>query len=884
MRRIFRLPWRTTKQIRRDFDDELEFHIDMRVAELTAMSGLAPDDARREAVREFGDVDYTRGYCIDLDTGSERMTRRTEWLDDLRLDLRHGSRALRGSPGFTAVALITLALGTGATTAMYSVVERTLLARLPYAEPNRVVRIYGRNAMHDRGQIAAGDFVDFQAAQRSFTGVAAFAPSGFSYAGGAEPRRLTALRVSANMFDVLGARPLLGRTFARSDDKPESPAVVVLSHRAWQEVFGGDSAIVGRTIVLSDRPRTVIGVMRPGFFVETRDADVWAPLDLTSALADVNRARKFHFLGAIGRLKPGVNIQRGVSDLAAIARRLEREFPESNTGYTVAALPVRESLVGEVRTPLLVLAGAAAMVLLIACANVAGLLLTRTIARRQELGIRSALGAGRGRIVRQLLTESTVLAIAGGALGLVVAYAASRALAAAAGSELSEVLFGRSLDPAVLLVMLVTALATAMLFGVGPALAASRTDLRDALQETGRGSTAGRTRHRIRSALVAGQAALAVVLLIGAGLLIRSLHHLQQVELGFDTNRLLTFRIALPSTKYDSRERGNQFYDGLQARLRALPGVEAAASTGIMPFRGSASSALAIRGRAVPEGELPEVGYVSVSRRYFETMRIPLRRGRTFGEQDDATSPGVVVISESIARRHWPKGDALGAFIRLGPNPADPWSEVIGVVGDVRQRGPASDSRPTVYAFVHQDYWDGRDVIVRVHGDAASIAASARAVVRQLDPTLPITRMRTMDEVADEVLAERRLPMTLMTVFAGLALTLAAVGLYGVMSYVVTARTREFGVRMALGAPRAAVIQLVMRQGLLTVLVGLAVGLAGAVVATRLLAGLLFGVKPLDPLTFGAVPAVLLLVALVACWLPARRATQVDPISALRTD
>jgi putative ABC transport system permease protein len=374
------------------------------------------------------------------------------------------------------------------------------------------------------------------------------------------------------------------------------------------------------------------------------------------------------------------------------------------------------------------------------------------------------------------------------------------------------------------------------------------------------------------------------VLLVGAGLLIRSLYHLQRVQLGFDVSHLLTFRVSLPGAKYDTRERGNQFYDELQARLRALPRVEAAASTGIMPLRGGASASLAIRGRPVPEGDLPEVGYVSVSRGYFETMRIPLRRGRTFDQQDNATSPGVVVISESVARRHWPNGDAVGSLVRLGPDPSEPWSEVIAVVGDVRQNGPARDSRPTVYAFLHQDYWDGRDVVVRARGGATSITASVRDVVRQLDPALPVTQMRAMDEVASEVLAGQRLPMTLMTTFAALALVLAAVGLYGVMSYVVTARTREFGVRMALGAPQAAVIRLVMRQGLVTVLSGLAIGLVGAAAATRLLAGLLFGVRPLDALTFGAVPAVLLGVALVACWLPARRATRVDPMAALRTD
>ena len=884
MRRIFRLPWRSTTQIRRDLDEELEFHLDMRATELTATHGLTPDDARREALREFGDVDYTRRYCVDLDTRSERMTRRTEWLEDLSQDLRQGWRVLRKSPGFTAVALVTLALGIGATTAMYSVLERTLLIRLPYAEPDRLVRVYGRNTGNPRGQIAAGDAVDFRAGQHSFTGLAAFAHSSYTYTGGAEPRMFPGLRVSPNIFDVLGTRPTLGRTFAPTEDQPATAAVVVISHRAWLEAFGGDASIIRRTIILNDRPRTVIGVMPPDFFTEDRGIDVWAPLDLSGLLADVNRARKYRFLGMIGRLNPDVTLERAVSDLAAIARRLEREYPESNTGYSVAGMPVHEWLVGGVRTPLLVLTGAAAMVLLIACANVASLLVTRTIARRQELGIRSALGAGRGRIVRQLLTESTLLALAGGALGFAVAYVGARALGSVAGSQFAAAFPGRPLDPAVLIVAVATALATVMLFGVGPAFAGSRLDLREAIHEGVRASTGGRARYRARSALVAAQAALAVVLLVGAGLLIRSLYQLQQVQLGFEVSHLLTFRISLPGGKYDSRERGNQFFEELQARLRALPGIDAAASTGIMPLRGGASASLAIRGRPVPEGRLPEIGYVSVSRGYFETMRIPLRQGRLFDARDHAASTPVVVVGESVAKQHWPNGDAVGAYVRLGPNPADPWAEVIGVVGDVRQFGPASDARPTVYSFALQDYWDGRDVMVRARGEAAAIASSVRDVVRQLDPNLPLVRMRTMDEVAGEVLAQRRLSMTLMSVFAALALVLAAVGLYGVMSYVVTARTREFGVRMALGAPRAAVLRLVVRQGLLTVVAGLAVGLAGAVAATRLLAGLLFGVKPLDPLTFGAVPAVLLVVALVACWLPARRATRVDPMAALRTD
>jgi predicted permease len=882
--RIFRFPRRTGAQIRRDFDEELEFHIDMRAAELATTRGLPPIDARLEALREFGDVDFTRRYCIDLDTGSERMNRRTEWLEDLRLDLRQGWRALRRSPGFTAVALVTLALGTGVTTAMYSVLERTLLARLPYAHADRLVRIYGYNAMNPRGQLAAGDVVDIRGSQRSFTGVAALAHASYTYTGGAEPRMLSGLRVSANTFDVLGARPILGRTFTTDDERPETPAVVLISHRAWREVFGGDPGIVGRVVSLSDRPRTIIGVMPPGFFVEDREVDVWSPLDLRPLLADANRVRKYRFLGMVGRLKPGVSVDGAGADLTAIARRLERDHPEGNTGVSFAAIPVREWLVGEMRTPLLVLTAAAAMVLLIACANVASLLLTRTIARRQELGIRGALGAGRGRIARQLMTESTLLAVAGGALGVAAAVVASRVLGAAAGPRLPVPADGSALDARVLLAALATAFATAALFGVGPALAASRLDLRGALQDAARGATSGRSRHRARSVLVAVQAALAVVLLVGAGLLIRSLSHLQQVELGFEPSRVLAFRVNLPGARYDTRERGNQFFEELLARLRAVRGVEAAGATGIMPLHGGASASLAIRGRDVPEGKLPEIGYVPASRGYFETMRIPVLRGRVFDARDGSTSPPVVVISDGIAKQHWPNGDAVGAYVRLGPNPADPWSEVIGVVGDVRQFGPARDTRPTIYAYSLQDYWGAGDVMVRARGDAGSIAAAARRVVRELDPNLPIVGLRPMEEVADEVLAQRRLSMTLMALFAGLALVLAAVGLYGVMSYVVTARTREFGVRMALGASRSAVMRLVVMQGLFTVAAGLAAGLLAAVATTRVIAGFLFGVSPLDPATFGAVPAVLLLVALAACWVPARRATKVDPMAALRTD
>jgi putative ABC transport system permease protein len=891
-RPLFRLPWRSAERVRADLDAELRFHIEEHVRELVA-SGIGEAEARREAAREFGDLDGTRRYCLTLDEGAAREERRAQYLAELRQDAAHAWRGVRRAPGFAVVALVTLAIGVGATTAIFSVINRVLIEALPYRDAGRVMRLYGAKAEAglSRGQISPADFMDFRAQQRTFDGLAAFSFAAYTYrAERGDPESIAAARVSANLFEVLGARPVLGRTFLPGEDAPGAAPVVVISHALWQRLFGGDPAIVGRGIALNDARRTVVGVMPAGFVSPTSsEAELWTPLDLSPVLADPNRARKWHFLGAVGRLRPGVTYDQARADLAGIAARLERLYPDANGGVTVEAVPMREALVGNTRQALLVLMGAAALVLLIACANVAGVLLSRTVARRQELAVRAALGASAARIARQLLTESVLLALAGGALGALVAWWGTGAIVRAAQGMLPALGAPVRVDAPVLLFALALSLATGLLFGVAPAVSAARPELTGALNDAGRGSTGGAARARLRAALVVGQMALAVVLLVGAGLLIRSLYELRQVPLGFDATRLLTFRIN-PGAKYASAEQESQLFDALGERILAIPGVVAVGSAGMMPLQGVSTASLAIDGKPLPDGRLPEIGYGVATAEYFTAMRIPLLRGRLFDARDVKGAPEVIIVSESAARQNWPGPDplgaAVGARVRLGPNPDVPWSTVIGVVGDVRAEGAAAAPRPTAYESNRQHYWGSRSVVVRVAASTApgSLIAAIRRELRAVDPTLPLVAPRTMDEMLDRNLAGRRLPMLLTTLFAAVALALAAVGVYAVMALTVAARTREFGIRMALGAQPADVLRLVLRRGLGAALLGLVLGLAGAAAMTRLLANLLFGVRPLDPPTLAAAGLLLVAAALLASLVPARRATRVDVVGALRTE
>jgi putative ABC transport system permease protein len=882
MRRLLRFPWRSSSRRRADLDDELRFYFDMRARELVEQ-GMSESDARHEAVREFGDLEYTKRYCLAEDAMSTREERRTDFVGELRQDVAHSWRALRRAPGFAAVALVTLALGIGANAAIFSVVNGLLLRDLPFADADELVRVWGAHldSGRDRSQVSAADFIDLRTRQRSFASLGAFSWGGGTYIGDGDPVRLSGLRVDANVFTTLGVRPTLGRVFTVGEDSAGVAPTVLLTFGAWQRLFGGDSAIVGKAINISGRMRTVIGVLPASFFFPTMgEAEFFAPLDLTPMLRDVNRARKFHNLGLIGRLRPGATVEQARSELAGIMRQLERDYPEANANKSVATVGMREAVVGDTRPALLVLLGASLLVLLIACANVAGMLLSRAVSRRQELAVRAALGAGRARLVRQLLTESVVLALLGGVAGLALATWGTKALITAAGGMLpaaSQV----AVDGAVLGTMFLVTIACGVIFGLIPALSASR-GMQAALKDATRGSSGGPTRHRLRTALVTGQLALAVVLLVGAGLLVRSLVRLQQTDLGYSVDSVLTFEVILVGERYNTAEGQDRFFDAMFTRIAALPGVVAVGGSGNIPLRGGAMASLAIDGRP-NEGKLPEVGYQPVSDDLFRAMGVPLKQGRTFGPADHNTAPRVVIVSEGLARTFWPNGSPIGARIRLGPDPSQPWHEVVGVVGDVRM-GVAEDSRPTAYVSARQDHWGGLAIVVRTSGDPLALLPAVRREVRAIDPTLPVSEAGSMKQVQAERLTDRRLPMQLMAVFALLALTLAAVGVYGVMAYSVVARTREIGVRVALGAQPRNVFGMILRQGLGAAVAGLMLGLAGALALGGVLRKLLYGVTPTDPATFVGVVVVLLVVSLAACVVPARRALRVDPLDALRSE
>ena len=881
--RFLRLPWRSSARRRADLEDELRFYFDMRTRELVEQ-GMSEPDARRAAVREFGDLEYTKRYCLAEDAMGTREERTTDLLAELRQDIAHGWRTLRRAPGFAAVALITLALGIGATTAIFSVVNGLLLRDLPYGDADRIVRIWGAHtdSKQYRSQVSAADFVDLKARQRAFATLGAFAWSSGTYVGAGDPVQLSGARVDASVFPALGVRPFLGRTFVAGEDSTGANPTLVLGFGAWRRVFGGDSSIVGKTINLSGRTRTVIGVLPPSFFFPTAsEAEFFLPLDLTPVLRDANRARKFHNLGLVGRLRPGTTVAQGRAELTAIMQQLEREYPASNTNMSVATLGIREAVVGDARPALLVLFGASILVLLIACANVAGMLLSRAVSRRQELAVRAALGAGRARLIRQMVTESLVRAWFGGAVGLALAVWGTRALILSAGDRLpaaNQV----TVDGTVLLTALLVTVGSGIVFGLVPALAASR-GMHLALKDATRGSSGGVTRHRLRTALVTGQLALAVVLLVGAGLLVRSLLRLQQNDLGYSVDSVLTFEVNLSGQRYSTAESQDQFFDALYGRLAALPGVTAVGGSGSLPLRGGSMASLAIDGRPQPEGKLPEIGYQPVSDDLFRALGMTLKRGRTFNARDNDKAPGVVILSEGLARTFWPNADPIGARIRLGPDPSIPWMTVVGVVGDVRL-GVAGEPRPTAYVSARQDHWGGAAVVVRTTGDPMALLPAVRREMKAIDATLPVGSPASMKDVKSSRLADRRLPMQLMLAFAMLALTLAAVGVYGVMAYSVAARTREIGVRVALGAQPRNVFGMVLRQGLGAAVVGVALGLIGAAALGRVLTKLLYGVAPTDALTFAGVAVMLLAVTLAACLVPARRALQVDPLDALRSE
>lgn len=807
-------------------------------------------------------------------------------MEILLQDIRFSIRMLLKKPGFTVIAVIALALGIGANSAIFSVINAVLLRPLPYKAPEQLVWIWETNPTSDIKQEPASppNFADWKSQNQSFDSMTAYATSTPILAGGGEPERIPGVAVTEGFFSVLGVDAMLGRTFLPEEDKQGNHRVAILSHALWQRRFGADPNIVDQTITLNGNPYVVVGVMPPAFqTVRTADglsAQIWTPLPLNYAQA----ARRGDFLSVIARLKPSVSIEQARSEMASITHGLEEQYPQTNTGWGVTIIPLHEKFVGDVRPALVILLGAVCFLLLIACANVANLLLARAATRQKEISLRTALGASRGRIVRQLLTESMLLAVIGGALGLLLAFWGIKVLIALSPENiprLNEV----GLDARVLGFTFAVSVLTGVVFGLLPALQASKPNLNESLKEGGRSSAGGIRSGRLRNLLAVAEVALALVLLVGAGLLVKSFMRLQQVNPGFNPERVLTMELLLPSSKYKEGAQVTGFYNQLLTMIQSLPGVESAGAVSTLPLAGTGSIiAFDIEGRPQrqPSDNTPDAEYRVISADYFRTMGIPLKRGRLFTEQDVPEAPRALIISETMARQHWPNEDPIGKRINTGDPQTTPWRTVVGIVGDIKNQGLETEPYAQMYAPYTQYPQQSLALVVRTASDPVGFASTIRSQVWEIDRDLPLYKIRTMEQILSASIARPRFNMFLIVIFAAVALVLASVGIYGVISYSVTQRTHEIGVRMALGAQRGDVLRLIVGQGMALALAGVSVGLLASFALTRVMSSLLYGVSATDPITFAAISILLTGVALLACFIPAHRATKVDPMIALR--
>ena len=797
-------------------------------------------------------------------------------------DFRYALRQLIKAPGFTFVAILTLALGIGACTAIFSVVNVVLLRPLDYPQPDRIVNIRETNLpQFPEFSVSPPNYLDWEKQTNSYEYIAAYSGAGLNLTGEGEPQRLVGVKATAHYFDVYGIKPVIGRFLSPEEDAVGKNHVVVLSHGFWQRVFGGARDVVGRPIQLNGEPYQVVGVAPPGFGLASK-VDAWTPMAFKPD-ETANDARGSHYINVVGRLKPGVTVAQAKAELEVIATQLAKQYPDSNKGWGIFMMPVQDYLVRDVKPVLYTLLGAVGCVLLIACANLANLLLARATARSREISIRAALGAGRARLVRQLLTESVVLAVCGGVAGVIMASLGLDALLALAPASLPRI--GEiHLDLGVLLFSLALSILTGLVFGIAPAWLAARADVNEALKQGTRGSTEGGARGRLRSALVVIEVTFALVLLGGAGLLARSFMQLARVDPGFIPENATLLRLSLPQKKYAEKDQQIAFANSLVERVKTLPGVQAAGITHSMPLVGDYVLGFNIEGRPhIDPADLPNTNYYSVTPDYFRAMGIRLIRGRIFTPQDDAKAPRVAIINETMARQFFPGEDPIGKRINITNGP-DTWREIVGIVGDIKQYGVDKATSAQSYEPFAQVPFTSLNVVVRTTGSPAALLGALRPAVYAVDKDQPVGAIRPLEEIMAESIARQRFAMTLLTIFSAVALIIAAVGIYGVMAYNVVQRTGEFGIRMALGAQQRDVLQLVLTQGGKLIGLGLLIGLLATLAASRAMGSMLFNVSAYDPLTLASITLLLGAVALIACFFPANRATKVNPIEALRTE
>ena len=864
-------------RVERDLAEELEAYLEM-LAEAKVAEGLTREEARRAALVEVGGVDQVKERVREIRVG--------HLLGTVWQDLRYGVRTLVKSPAFTIVAVLSLALGIGANTAIFSVVNSILLRPLPYPESERIVAVWHTPPQESfpgmtRFSVSPGNYLDWKEQSRSFEQMAIYQYAGLSMSAGSDPVPVTGAAVSSDFFSVLRAGVERGRAFLPEEEQLGRDGSVILGHGLWQRAFGGDPNLVGRTVNLNSRSFTVVGVMPAGFEFPA-EAELWVPLAWD---AEERETRAIHDYLVVARLKRDASLEQAQAELSTISTRLEQQYPEANKGWGAVIIPLQEDLVGDVRPALLVLFGAVGFVLLIACANVANLMLARGANRRKEFALRVALGATRGRIVRQLLCESLLLAVAGGLLGLLFAgWGGQLLVGLSAGSLPDSAAVG--VDAWALGFTLLVSLAAGGLAGVAPALQFSKGELAETLKQgTGR-TGGGSVRQSTRKALVVCEVALSLILLVGAGLMIRSFWKLQNVDPGFEVGNALALSVGLSPDRYAEPQLQLSFHDRVLEQLRALPGVVSAGSTTTLPLTGGGSKQpFTIEGRPAPpvsEQPLAQTRYVSPD--YFRAIGIPLKQGRVFEERDREGSPQVVIISEAMARRFWPGQNPVGQRMTASFHEKQGLREVVGVVGDMKSNGLDDEAAATMYLPFRQAPRPWITFVVRTAADPQGLVQPASKAVYGVDSEQALRSVRTMEQVLTESLSGRRFNMTLLMTFAGVALVLAAVGVYGVMNYSVMLRRRELGIRIALGARALDVLRLVLGQGLVLTLIGVGVGMAGAYALTRLMASLLYGVTATDFMTFGSVSGLIVLVGLLASFLPARRATKVDPMIALRSE